>query len=180
MVAGTGIVEVLCIVVQSSANHNKRGEKSMVITYKTTAEINAGILVDPEKRVYRIPTMASDDTISMGYDNVSEFIEQFSAWLTERGYDLPPVPEVGTVAHYLHHEVLGRMMYEHWEATGEQFREWLIPELIGYEDKTLEVVNCWGETQRFKLGLTGVWAAHHVQVIPGDESFHPVIEYPFQ
>src|SRR5260221_108576 len=152
----------------------------MVVTYKTMAEINAGILVDPEKRVYRIPTMTSDDTISIEYDSVSEFIEQFSTWLTERGYEVPPVPEVGTVEHYLTQEELGTMIYKHWEDTGEQFREWLIPELIGYEGKTLEVVTCWGETQRFTLGLTGVWAAHHVTVIPGNEGFHPVIGHPFQ
>src|SRR5258708_1121077 len=71
----------------------------------------------------------------------------------------------GKGGHYVHYETIADMMYQHWQATGEQFRAWLLPQLVGYEGKTLEVVDKWGDTQRFKLGTTGIWALQHSKVI---------------
>ena len=152
----------------------------MAITYKTREQVYAGITVDTEKRMYDVPYSTLSGSSRLPFEGVERRVNQFTEWLLERNYTLPPIPECGTVAYYVYQEELMDIAYVHCQSTGEKFLTWLKPELIGYEGKTIEVVDKLGETQRFKLGVIGEWALQHVRILPGEEGSRPVIGEPFQ
>lgn len=75
-----------------------------------------------------------------------------------------PIAPIGSIDSYYEYQALLDTARGRHNKTGWRSESELIPQLKGLEGTRVEVVNCWGETQRFWVGKSTGFVPCHLEI----------------
>ena len=115
--------------------------------------------INQEQKLFVIP--AGKGYTCLGFDVCRKRTEALA-----KEYNRPDLigAEVGTAKAYENYTTLVGIARETFERTGKRSASELTPQLIGLERKRVEVVNCWGEKERFIVGKSTGFIPVHLQI----------------
>jgi hypothetical protein len=103
-------------------------------------------------------------------------LERLEAYLKELGEPAPDFFSLrGTMAGYDAYRSAADRLRVRFEKTGKRAECGLVPQLIGLEGKRVEVVNCWGEKERFEVGRSTGWIPCHIAKARRNSSGVPAV-----
>jgi hypothetical protein len=102
--------------------------------------------------LYCIP--CGDGFTCLGYDVCLKWGNDYAKWLNERGVKCQPIPPElrGTLKAYRLYRMLADAVVHYCSKNNTSCDTQLTGQLIGYEGKRVEVVDCHGEKRRFWVG----------------------------
>ena len=109
--------------------------------------------------VYVIP--CGEGYSCLGFDVC---MKRASSLAAELGQPAPSADMRGTMAAYQAYQDLVNMAASRNRTTGWKSSSELTPQLIGLEGKKVEVVDCYGEKRRFKVGRSTGWIPCHLEI----------------
>jgi hypothetical protein len=134
------------------------------------------ITLDNRQSLYVIGTTAG--TTCLGFDVCHKRSIAMAKWLD---VEAPNESYWGTNQGYEKFKELVEKCRIRFETTGEKCPTELIPELIGLENKRVEVVDKWGEKRRFIVGMSSGWIPCHLERKRKDSNGGPsVMGAPFK
>ena len=128
------------------------------------------VTINEEQRLYVIP--CGDGYTCLGFDVCRERSEAYAKWL-ESPVGVKSQP--GTIEAYEEYLRLIRLIEAQCQAKQTQCPVELTPELIGLENKRVEVVDCYGETRRFYVGKSTGFIPVHLEISKRNSSGGPAV-----
>jgi hypothetical protein len=129
------------------------------------------VTLNTDQRLYVIPATHGGYSC-LGFDVCKERTEGYANWLGEA---LPvPMPYASLDAYKLYMEMLSKVSARN-RKTGERCPTELTPELIGLENRRVEVVDCYGETRRFWVGKSMGFVPIHLEIARKNSSGGPAV-----
>ena len=142
------------------------------------------VTIDEERELYVIP--APGGYSCLGFDVLIRRTREVADWLREHGCKAPETrrvspaplelsPELspdlrGTRQAYGIYRETMRQGETFYRETGNRCNADLTPQLIGMEEKRVEVVDRYGETRRFWVGKSIGWFPVHLEIARRDSS----------
>lgn len=131
--------------------------------------------INTEQKLYIISY--GDRFTCYGFDVLDRKARAVAQWSKV----IPPLAEPGTLNHF---EECARIMdygTKYATETGTRCNAELTPQLIGLEGRRVEVVDCYGERRRFKVGKSTGWMPCHLELANSRSiSGGPVTGAPFR
>lgn len=115
--------------------------------------------IDDKQRLFT-QREASGHFSCLGFDVCEDKITRYAAAL-----GIPrPTTQVGTAEAFQTYETLVEKAHARFVETGKQLDAELTDQLRGLEGRRVEVVDCYGERRRFKVGKSTGWIPCHLEV----------------
>ena len=121
----------------------------------------SGLTINTERRLYVQECESHGGYSCLGFDNAEARRAAVMAWI--EGAPVPAM-ETGTIEHFTAYLDAMAAGFRHHEATGRRCEAALCPQLIGLENKRVEVVDCYGERRRFNVGRSSGWYPVHLEI----------------
>lgn len=137
--------------------------------------VNTQIVINNEQGLFVIPS--GNGYSCLGFNVCKERIEKLSAELGEEVHNFAP----NTIESYNEYIRITEVARNKNAVAGWRSSSELIPEFIGREGERVEVVTCWGETNRFYIGKSTGFIPCHIEVKKSNSSGgSSVCGYPFK
>jgi hypothetical protein len=122
------------------------------------------VKTNDEQELYIIP--CGKGYTCLGFDVLLERSRNIAAWLRDQGEraSAPPESKRGTMYAYHRYCLLLSKAQRYCAEQNTRCPVELTPQLIAYEGKQVEVVDCHGETRRFWVGKSTGWMPCHLEV----------------
>lgn len=122
----------------------------------------------------------------LGFDVCTQQARAYGDWLMGKGHPdaaswltaLDKLPR-GHLGKYQIREHMLAAIKARFDATGERCPIELVPEFIGHEGERVELVDCYGETRRFRIGKSTGWIPVHLEIERNANGGGPVYGRPF-
>jgi hypothetical protein len=95
-----------------------------------------------------------------GFDVLDAKARAVAAWSKV----IPPLAAAGTRTHFDECNAIMQHGAKYAAKTGTRCDAELVPQLVGLEGRRVEVVDCYGETRRFKIGKSNGWMPCHIEL----------------
>lgn len=117
--------------------------------------------INEEQRLYVLPSGSGYSCL--GFDVAQRWAEQVNRWLPE-GRRMPLTAQPGTAEHFAQYEAIMAAGGEHNRATGLRCYAQCTPQLIGLENRRVEVIKPDGTKRRFWVGRSTGWLPIHLEI----------------
>lgn len=117
--------------------------------------------INAEQQLYVIQCGAGVTTL--GFEFAFKRAVEVARWMKQDDL-MPREEDIGTKAGYAAYAKLMAMGAEHSRAVGQRCPAELVPELRGLEGRRVEVIDCYGETRRFRVGRSSGWLPAHLEM----------------
>ena len=121
--------------------------------------------INTEQRLYVID--AGQGYTCYGFDVLDKKARAVAAWV------IPPTDLLGAIGTRGHLEQCDQILdhgARYAAKTNTRCDAELTPQLVGLEGKRVEVVDCYGETRRFRVGKSTGWLPCHLEIVGRDQS----------
>ena len=128
------------------------------------------IRINREQRLFVLP--CGDGGFScLGFDVCEERIRGLATELEEK----PQPHRRGTRRAYETYERLIELARKRNQSTGWRSQSELTPQLMGLEEKRVEIVGCWEQKRRFYVGKSAGFIPVHLEIARRDSSGGPAV-----
>jgi hypothetical protein len=114
--------------------------------------------INSESRLYVMP--CGDGYSCYGFDVLDRIARGVAKWANVRA----PAAEPGTREHFEHCADILDYGARYAEKTRTRCNAELCAQLVGLEGRRVEVVDCYGERRRFKVGKSTGWLPIHLEL----------------
>jgi hypothetical protein len=134
------------------------------------------IRINREQRLFVLP--CGDGGFScLGFDVCEERIRGLATELNVK----PQLHRKGTRSAYATYSQLVELARQRNQATGWRSQSELTPQLVGLEEKRVEIVDLYGQTRRFYVGRSTGFIPVHLEIARRDSTGGPaVMGVPFK
>ena len=123
--------------------------------------MNEEVTLNLEQRLYVIPEARGFSCL--GFDVAFQRTGIYADELQETEL-LPKKKHLGTLAGYREYQAAVQAARARYETTGRRMNADLTPQLVGLEGQRVEVVDCYGQRRRFKVGKSTGWIPVHLEL----------------
>jgi hypothetical protein len=142
-------------------------------------ELSRNLKANFETQVYVIKH--GDFFTCHGFDVVTDYCNRYGQWLLDRGIDLRGRDnkfndaEPGTLEHYKTYKAFLNEIRIYCTRENVKCDADLCKELIGLEGKRVEVIDCYGDKRRFKVGKSTGFIPVHLELARTASSGGPAV-----
>lgn len=133
---------------------------------KTTTTSNQSVTINDDQRLFVIPCAGGYSCL--GFDVCERRTVALARELAALGVNIPAPELIGTLERYAQYAALVEIARQLNQQNGWRSKSELTPELIGLENKRVEVVHQWPsgpeEKARFYVGKSCGWIPCHLEI----------------
>ena len=162
---------------KATQNIHSKKPKLVRLDKNLQANLDAGLYVIKYKNCFSC----------LGFDVTTDRCNKYGQWLLDRGVDLRDSEgefnraKPGTLEHYQIYKSILDQVRVYCDKEKVQCEVDLQPQLVGLEGKRVEVIDCYGDKRRFKVGKSVGFIPLHLELARTDSSGGPAITgTPFQ
>jgi len=115
--------------------------------------------INRERRLYVMPC-GNGYSSCYGFDVLDQKAKAVAAWAKV----IPPATDPGTISHFEDCARIINYGAKFAAESGTRCEAELTPQLIGREGKQVEVLDCYGERRRFRVGKSTGWLPCHLEL----------------
>lgn len=130
------------------------------------------VTVNVRQELYVIPTIEGGYSC-LGFDVADKWARAACAEMNRP--ELMPQNKPGTLEHYKENATIMDVAYGFNGLTGHRFAYALTPQLVGLENKRVEVVDRYGEKRRFYVGKSSGFIPCHLEIAKRNSTGGPAV-----